>query len=281
MEKQFITLDNGAEIAWLERPGHGNTLVLLHGITNNAGTYAALMADIDSNCHIYALDFRGHGDSFKPDSLYDTDAYADDVRHFIRTKVNGPVLLAGHSLGALVATQVASTTPELVTRLFLEDGPFYFVGNMGETYNTLFTALLNTARALQAGTLTAAQCFDMMAAAPDAWTGKPGIEMSSETYIRFRIESLRKLKPKALADALMDSLSWDADAIISQIQCPVTLLNGVESLGSVITAAETERVASLLTDCQVLVQNNVGHLVHEHQPAVWLEAINRWITTDV
>jgi len=238
MEKQTMTLDNGAEIAWLERPGDGDTLVLLHGITDNAGTYTGLMADIDSSCHIYALDFRGHGDSFKPDDLYDTDAYADDVRHFIRTKASGPVLLAGHSLGALVATQVAATAPELVEKLFLEDGPFYFVGNMGETYDTLFNALLNVATALQDSSLSDQQCFDMMAAAPDAWTGKPGIEMSSEAHIRFRIDSLKKMKPKALADALDDSLTWDADAVISQIQCPVTMLNGVESLGAVIRLRE-------------------------------------------
>ena len=67
MDKQSIDLPNGTTIAYLERPGSGRPLVLLHGITDNARTYLPLLDGIDPGCHVYALDFRGHGESSKRD----------------------------------------------------------------------------------------------------------------------------------------------------------------------------------------------------------------------
>ncbi len=84
MDKSAVTLANGTEIAYLERAGGELPLVLLHGITDNARTYEPLLAGISPRCRVFALDFRGHGESAKPETLYDADAYADDVRCFIQ-----------------------------------------------------------------------------------------------------------------------------------------------------------------------------------------------------
>ena len=94
MERKTVALGNGLTLSYLERAGGSEPLVLLHGITDSAKTYEPLADRISERFKVYALDFRGHGESDKPDSLYDTDAYADDVRHFIREVVGGPVRCA-------------------------------------------------------------------------------------------------------------------------------------------------------------------------------------------
>ena len=178
--RQTATLSNGHEVAFLVRQGTGETLIVLHGITDDASTWSPLLADMAPGCTVYALDLLGHGESARHDGLYDAEAYAEDVRRFI-TEITGggPVLLAGHSLGGVVAVQVAATAPSLVRSLFLEDPPLYFVGNLDPVYETVFNGLLAIATTLQDGTLGHDQCFEMMAAAPDAWATVSGMSLGN------------------------------------------------------------------------------------------------------
>jgi pimeloyl-ACP methyl ester carboxylesterase len=70
----------------------------------------------------------------------DTSGQLD--RHFIQEVADGTALVQGHSLGGAVAVQVASTAPELVSGLFLEDPPLYFVNDLNDLYRTLFNGPL-------------------------------------------------------------------------------------------------------------------------------------------
>ena len=277
MNKSTVHLRNGAQIAYLERAGSEVPLILLHGITDDASTYEPLLPDISARAHIFAMDFRGHGESSKPDSLYDTEAYADDVRHFIREVVGEPVLLGGHSLGGVVAVQVAATAPDLLRGLLLEDPPLYFVNDLDPIYQTLFENMVVMARSLQDGSTSRNEWFDIMAKAPDPYTGRPGLETMGEEGIRQRLDSIARMKPKALQDALAGSLEWDSDAVLGQVQCPLAMIVGNSGLGAVITAEEARRAAGAVRDGQVLEVNNVGHLIHFQQPAAWLAFTNQQI----
>jgi len=276
MDRKSIALGNGTTISYLERSGGDTPLVLLHGITDSAATYEPLADRIDGRFHVYALDHRGHGHSDKPDALYDTDAYADDVRHFIRAMVGGPVLLEGHSLGGAVAVQVGATAPELVSGLVLEDPPLYFVNNLNEIYRNLFEGIVVMASSLQDGSQTEDDWFKVMADAPDPYSGRPGIETMGEARIRERLTSIGQMKPKAMRDALDGSLKWDSDAVLSKIRCPVLLLSGDPAIGAVMTAEEVSRAESILPDCRSVIAPAVGHLIHDQAPDVWLDAVNGW-----
>ena len=198
MDRKTASLGNGVTLSYLERTGGSEPLVLLHGITDSARTYEPLAAESSDRFKVYALDFRGHGASDKPDALYDTDAYADDVRHFIREVVGGPVLLEGHSLGGAVSVQVAATAPGLVSGLVLEDPPLYFVNGMDDTYEALFNGIVMMARTLEDASRRAEDWFEVMAAAPDPYSGKPGIETMGEERIWARLAAIGSMKPQAL-----------------------------------------------------------------------------------
>jgi len=279
MEKSTASLGSGVDIAYLERPGGEIPLVLLHGITNNARTYEPVFAGIDPRCRVFALDFRGHGDSAKPDSRYDTEAYANDVRRFIAEVVGGPVLLQGHSLGGMVAVQVAVTAPEQVLALFLEDPPLYFVNNVSETYQTIFNGIVVMAKTLQDGSRSIDDWFEVMANAPDPYTGKLGIEAVGEEGIRLRLESIAMMKPRAMEDTLDHSLKWDTEQVISHLRCPLTMITGNPDLGAVISPQESSQVTDIVSNSQVLQLDNVGHLIHTEQPDAWLSGLNTWIAT--
>jgi len=279
MDKSTVTLGNNTRLAYLERGGSGLPLVLLHGITDNARTYEPLLAGIDPGCRVFALDFRGHGDSDKPETRYDTETYADDVRHFIREVVGGPALVQGHSLGGAVAIQVGVTAPELVKGLFLEDPPLYFVNNLNETYRQLFNGIVMMAKTLQDGSRSADDWFQVMASAPDPYSGKPGIETMGPEKIRLRLASIAMMKPKALEDALDGSLEWDTDRVLSGLQGLVTMIVGNAELGAVVTAEEAARFADIARGSQVIRLDDVGHLIHDQRPDAWLGALNDLIAS--
>lgn len=276
MERKSVRLGNGTTISYLERAGGSEPLVLLHGITDHALTYAPFENRIDPRYHVFALDHRGHGHSDKPDTHYDTEAYADDVRHFIREVAGGCVLLEGHSLGGAVAVQVGATAPELVRGLVLEDPPLYFVNDLNETYRALFEGIVMMSTTLQEGSQTEDDWFAVMAQAPDPYSGKPGIETMGEAKIRERLTSIGQMKPKALQDALAGSLKWDTDAVLAKIRCPVLLLSGDAAIGAVMTGDEIARAESVIGECRSVIAPAVGHLIHDQAPDVWLAAVNDW-----
>ncbi len=276
MERKTVTLGNGTTISYLERQGGDEPLVLLHGITDNARTYEPLAARISDRFTVYALDFRGHGQSSKPDDLYDTDAYADDVRCFIREVAGAPVLLEGHSLGGVVSVQVGASAPELVSGLILEDPPLYFVNDINEIYRALFEGIVVMSTTLQDGSQSPAHWFEVMASAPDPYSGRPGIETMGEERIHLRLESIGQMKPKALRDAIDGSLKWDTDAVLGRIECPVTLLWGDPAIGAVMTGEEVDQAVGAIGDCRAVQAPTVGHLIHDQAPEVWLDAVNGW-----
>lgn len=68
-----------------------------------------------------ALDLRGHGRSFKPDSLGNWAKVAEDVEAFVAAWTGAPLLAVGHSMGGFVLARVAALLPEAFKELILVD----------------------------------------------------------------------------------------------------------------------------------------------------------------
>jgi pimeloyl-ACP methyl ester carboxylesterase len=120
------------------------TVIMLHGYTQTSRaffpTIEALTA-LDPDLHIYALDLRGHGGSSlqddpscptNPKACFELSDFADDVFAFMDTKGITSAHLVGHSLGSMVAQEIATTIPGAVKSLVLIssagntiDNPFF------------------------------------------------------------------------------------------------------------------------------------------------------------
>ena len=101
------TFDTGtAWIAW-ERDGAGDTVVLVHGLTEHRGAWGAVRDRLVADHDVVTLDLRGHGESSDADA-YDSGSMAADVAAVIVALGLGRPHLVGHSLGGMVATAVAS-----------------------------------------------------------------------------------------------------------------------------------------------------------------------------
>src|SRR5947208_16170132 len=105
--------------------GEGEPMVLLHGLTAMWQAWYPVLPELTKHWHVYAPDFRGHGKSGRaPDNQYHNVDYARDTIAFLK-HIGEPVVLMGHSLGAMTAIITASQYPEGLSALVLLDPPLF------------------------------------------------------------------------------------------------------------------------------------------------------------
>jgi len=103
------------------------TVIMLHGIGSSAQMWEPVAKHLPDDIRIIAIDLLGFGASPKPSwKAYSTKTQADSiVTTLFGLKIRGPVVVVGHSLGALVAVEFARRYPIMTKSLLLVSPPFY------------------------------------------------------------------------------------------------------------------------------------------------------------
>ena len=98
------------------------SVVLLHGVQSSQLTWWRVQQDLqDLGWQVHAVDLLGHGTQHAsgPDNLT-----IEDLARDVLAQVPGPVdVLAGHSLGSIVALTLVGLAPSYCRRLVIEDPP--------------------------------------------------------------------------------------------------------------------------------------------------------------
>jgi len=103
------------------------TFILLHGIGNSAKAWEALIPLLPKNVRVIGIDLLGFGQSPHPHwSPYDARTQARSVgATLLKMRLLQQPTIVGHSLGSLVAVEVAKRYPLIVKKLILCSPPFY------------------------------------------------------------------------------------------------------------------------------------------------------------
>jgi pimeloyl-ACP methyl ester carboxylesterase len=97
---------------------------LLHGLGVSGQVWQGIGRLLAPSTRLIAPDLRGHGESDKPSAGYLPRDYVGDIAALLAQEPSRPLAVLGHSLGAVVAAQLAAERPELVSKLILVDPPF-------------------------------------------------------------------------------------------------------------------------------------------------------------
>ncbi len=96
----------GQKIAFYESSGKGETVLMVHGNSSNAGNFKnQLLSDFGKKHHLVAFDFPGCGNSAfanEPQKTYSFEGLSQLVLEVIGS-LNTPCWLVGHSLGSNAA----------------------------------------------------------------------------------------------------------------------------------------------------------------------------------
>lgn len=119
----FLTV-NGVKLHYLDWGGKGKSLLFLTGMGNSAHIYDDLAPKFIDEFRVLALTRRGHGQSDKPETGYDTGTLTEDVRQFLDALKIERVTLTGHSLAGDELTRFAGLYPERVDKLVYLDAAY-------------------------------------------------------------------------------------------------------------------------------------------------------------
>jgi 2-succinyl-6-hydroxy-2,4-cyclohexadiene-1-carboxylate synthase len=113
---------NGVELA-VERHGHGDPFVLLHGFTGGAVDWAGVVEDLAARREVITVEHRGHGASTNTGdaATYTFDQLVADFAQVADDLDLERFDLLGHSMGGIVAMRYALAHPERLRSLVLMD----------------------------------------------------------------------------------------------------------------------------------------------------------------
>ncbi len=103
------------------------TVVFIHGIGHSSEAWRNVVTQVRPDVRIITIDLLGFGQSPKPHwPIYNVKLQARSfIATVFRLRIGGPFILVGHSLGGLVAVEIARRYPLIVKSLILCSPPFY------------------------------------------------------------------------------------------------------------------------------------------------------------
>jgi pimeloyl-ACP methyl ester carboxylesterase len=111
---------DGVTIALHDLGGDGDPLMICHATGFCGRAYEPLAAELGRRHHVWALDFRGHGDSTPPDDGdFDWRRMTSDLEVAIDAVAGGPIPVVGHSMGGAVSMLLELRRPGTLQRAYL------------------------------------------------------------------------------------------------------------------------------------------------------------------
>lgn len=108
------------------------TILFIHGIGSSGAAWDEIITKLPNDLRLVTVDLLGFGQSQRPPwVVYSAKTQARSVAvTFLKLRITGRVIVVGHSLGALVAVEIARRYPLLVRSLVLCSPPFYKVNSL-------------------------------------------------------------------------------------------------------------------------------------------------------
>lgn len=171
--------DRGGVVAALEfgPPNRPIDVVFSHANGFNARVYRTILGPLGSRLRILAIDMRGHGASTLPAVIEEGlgwGGYADDLLAVLRETTDGPVVLAGHSMGATSSLLAAGKAPEVARALVLFEPVLIEAEGLGRT---------NYETPLAQGALRRRPTFASREAVVTAYRGRGAFKTWSESQL--------------------------------------------------------------------------------------------------
>ena len=245
--------------------GNGKPMLIIHGFLGMNDNWKSLGTQFAAQgFQVHALDLRNHGKSFHSND-FSYELMAEDVKQYCEFHQLTNVILLGHSMGGKVAMLLASTYPDLVSKLIIADiGPKYYPPH----HQTILEGL---------------NAID--------FSEKPSRSDAEEilsAYIKdfgtrqFLLKNLYWQTPEQLAfrfnlPVFIDKMEVVGTALPFEntFSKPTLFLRGDKS--DYIQDADFETIQHHFTDSKVETIQNAGHWLHAENPKDFYEVVMRFL----
>ena len=245
-------------LAYWHHGNEGKPVVFLHGLMRNRDCFAPLFPALAGGARrrVYSVDQAGHGESPRLGSYRVMD-HLPGLVEFLRSHVDGPAVLYGHSMGAMLAAALGAAHPELARAVIMEDPPFHTMGR-----RLAGTPLESYFRAIQPRVGTGIPWRELAAVRIGEQTLG---QMREASQVRFMARCIAHVDPRVIEPVLGGAWldGYEPEEICGALQCPALLLQSDPAAGGMLTdedAAMAERRAGDLTLSRLPA--GTGHQAH-------------------
>lgn len=260
---------------------HQKTLLMLHGLGDEADTWRHIFHDMGNTYHTLALDLPGFGRSDKPDVAYTPPFLIGTVIEFMDHAGITEAIILGSSLGGILAHAMAITYPERVCGLILVGGgllqtdrvqdlslimmslPFlgeWLYTRLRKNPDAAYSSLSNVYHQLE-GLPEADREFLYTRVNQRVW---------SDGQRRAYLSTLRGLSPwmKKLQTSIRDQFS--------HLQVPTLVIRG--EFDSLFQDSAADAIVECQPNAAKAIIERAGHLPHQEDPHQFLQIVELWLS---
>lgn len=259
---------------------HEKTLLMLHGLGDEADTWRHVFQPLAESFHTLAIDLPGFGRSDQPDVVYDPNFYIKCIFEFISLRAKSTPILMGSSLGGMLAHGLALTHSECVDGLILVGGAL----SPAELNQTISLRLMQLP-------FIGEWLYTRLRKNPDA-------AFSSLNSVYYQLEALPGVdreflfnrvnqrvwsdgQRRAYFSTLRQLARWakriqaDLPEKLSLLEIPTLILRG--EYDTLFPDATAEAIINIQPLATKGIIKNAGHLPQQEAPENTLNIINNWI----
>jgi pimeloyl-ACP methyl ester carboxylesterase len=243
--------------------GRGSDVLFVHGWAASRRMWAHLTSELSAQYRCWAIDLPGCGDSDKPaNGWYSIPNFTATVREFMRAHGLHRVRLVGHSMGGMIALNLAARHPDVVERLV--------------AINPVVTGRANLRPLARPDhvrrVLDWALRLSPLVLQPlwsDAIGGRPSLH-----HIRRRTQDFAK----GTADSLLSSgravVSYDVSPLLKAVTAPTLVILGDKDLN---VPCSEGLLAAECIPCASVHRLPAGHMTTDDRPAEVVQQLQRFL----
>lgn len=252
----------------LEAGEGGRPLLLTHGFTGakeDFGDWIDTFAD--EGWWVIAPDLRGHGSSDHPEreDLYSLALFAQDLLGLADQLGWARFSLIGHSMGGMIAQEMALQAPDRIERLVLMDTNHGPVDGLDPDTVAFGVEILRTEGI--------AGLVSVLAELPQPPKAPSDLRVRSERtgYAEFSDGKVHRCSP-AMYAAMGVELTSRADRLaeLSGLTMPVRVVVGAEDTGFL---PASRRIADAIASADLVVIPDAAHCPQFENPEAWWQAV--------
>jgi pimeloyl-ACP methyl ester carboxylesterase len=232
-----------------DQQGTGEPLVLIPYLAADCACYAFQVAEYAKHFTCISVDPRGAGETDKPDGVYSTELFADDVSAFMQALGVDRAHISGLSLGAATGMWFAAKYPHKVKSLSLHSGwtkTDPFIKTAVEGWQVMAKALGNVTEMVILGIFP--WCFT-----PELYAARPDYIQSLAGFVRSR--------PAQPVDAFMRQsdavIAHDVESHLGKIKSPTQITFGRHDM--VTSTRFADRMKAGIKGAELIVFEGCAH----------------------
>jgi pimeloyl-ACP methyl ester carboxylesterase len=232
-----------------DQQGTGEPLILIPFLAADYACYAFQVAEYAKHFTCISLDLRGTGETDKPEGVYSTELFADDVAAFMQATGIQKAHISGLSLGAATGMWLAAKHPDKVQSLSLHSGwpktdPFL---------KTVIEGFQVVAKALESVPQMVIRAIFPWCLTPELYAAKPD-------YIQALADFVLSRPAQPLAAFIQQSnavIAHDVEAQLGRITAPTQITFGRYDLAT--STRFADRMIGNIRDSELLVFEGCAH----------------------